>query len=170
MKSHHAGGQPRRTLGRSTFVFPAAELIERTAVSFPASDIWDSPAMRTRIRRFPQIDNCPSKKICVNLCNLWIVLRREVTSVVLCESKGLSTPTLCEPFINMTVQILGIRFFNGDADEAIEAMSQRGGFVVAPSGTCFARLREDERYRCAILAADLAIADSGLMVSTWRVL
>src|SRR5262249_52756409 len=47
---------------------------------------------------------------------------------------------------------------------------QRGGFLIAPSGTCFARLREDERYRRAVLAADLAIADSGLMVVLWRVL
>lgn len=47
-------------------------------------------------------------------------------------------------------------------------MIQRGGFLIAPSGTCFARLCEDEIYRRAILAADLAIADSGLMVVLWR--
>ena len=69
-----------------------------------------------------------------------------------------------------TCQILGIRFFNGDVDEAIALMSQDGGFLVAPSGTCFARLREDERYRRAVLAADLAIADSGLMVVLWHFL
>ena len=61
-------------------------------------------------------------------------------------------------------QILGIRFFNGDVDEALQSIIKRGGFLIAPSGTCFARLREDERYRHAVLAADLAIADSGLMV------
>jgi exopolysaccharide biosynthesis WecB/TagA/CpsF family protein len=69
-----------------------------------------------------------------------------------------------------TVQILGIQFFNGDADEAVALMFQRGGFLVAPSGTCFARLREDESYRRAVVAADLAIADSGLMVVLWRLL
>ena len=63
-----------------------------------------------------------------------------------------------------TRQILGIQFFNGDVDEAVALMSRHGGFLVAPSGTCFARLREDESYRRAVLAADLAIADSGLMV------
>ena len=67
-----------------------------------------------------------------------------------------------------THQILGIRFFNGDVDEAVALMFERGGFIVAPSGTCFARLREDARYRRAVLAADLAIADSGLMVLLWR--
>jgi N-acetylglucosaminyldiphosphoundecaprenol N-acetyl-beta-D-mannosaminyltransferase len=67
-------------------------------------------------------------------------------------------------------QILGIQFFNGDVDEAVASMFQDGGFLVAPSGTCFARLREDERYRRAIVGADMAIADSGLMVVIWRLL
>jgi len=69
-----------------------------------------------------------------------------------------------------TSQILGIRFFNGDVGEAVALMLQRGGLLVAPSGTCFARMREDEMYRRAVLAADLAIADSGLMVVLWRLL
>jgi exopolysaccharide biosynthesis WecB/TagA/CpsF family protein len=67
-------------------------------------------------------------------------------------------------------QILGIRFFDGDFDAAVAFVSCHGGFLVAPSGTCFARLLEDEPYRRAILAADLAIADSGLMVLIWRLL
>ena len=72
--------------------------------------------------------------------------------------------------LDSTVQILGIRFCNGDVDEAVASMFRHGGFLVAPSGTCFARLREDETYRRAVLAADLAIADSGLMVVLWRLL
>ena len=67
-------------------------------------------------------------------------------------------------------QILGISFFDGGVDEAVAFMSCNGGFLVAPSGTCFARLLEDEPYRRAILAADLAIADSGFMVLIWRLL
>ena len=63
-----------------------------------------------------------------------------------------------------TRQILGLRFFNGDVDEAVAFMHRHGGYLVAPSGTCFARLGEDEMYRRAMLSADLAIADSGLMV------
>jgi exopolysaccharide biosynthesis WecB/TagA/CpsF family protein len=69
-----------------------------------------------------------------------------------------------------TRQILGIRFFDGDVEEGISFMCRHGGFLVAPSGTCFARLRQDEPYRHAIMAADLAIADSGLMVLLWRLL
>ena len=72
--------------------------------------------------------------------------------------------------MSATTQILGISFFNGDVDEALASMDQRGGFLIAPSGTCFARLREDEVYRRAVIAADLAIADSGLMVLLWRLL
>jgi N-acetylglucosaminyldiphosphoundecaprenol N-acetyl-beta-D-mannosaminyltransferase len=69
-----------------------------------------------------------------------------------------------------TCQILGIQFFNGDVDAAVALMGQNGGYLVAPSGTCFARLREDKPYRQAMLSADLAIADSGLMVLAWRLL
>ena len=69
-----------------------------------------------------------------------------------------------------TRQILGLRFFNGDVEEAVAFMDRHGGYLVAPSGTCFARLRKDEPYRRAMLSADLAIADSGLMVLTWRLL
>ena len=47
-------------------------------------------------------------------------------------------------FMASSWQILGIRFFNGDVDEAVASMFHHRGFLVAPSGTCFARLREDE--------------------------
>ena len=69
-----------------------------------------------------------------------------------------------------TRQILGIRFFTGDVEEATSLMLRYGGFLVAPSGTCFVRLQQDEVYRRAILAADLTIADSSLMVVIWRCL
>jgi exopolysaccharide biosynthesis WecB/TagA/CpsF family protein len=72
--------------------------------------------------------------------------------------------------MSATTQILGIQFFNGDVDEAVRTMLPRGGFLIAPSGTCFARLRDDEIYRRAVIAADLAIADSSLMVLLWRLL
>ena len=69
-----------------------------------------------------------------------------------------------------TRQVLGIRFFNGAVDEAVTVISRDGGYLVAPSATCFTRLREDESYRRAIFTADLAIADSGLMVVLWHLL
>src|SRR5438128_461270 len=67
-----------------------------------------------------------------------------------------------------TQQILGLRFFNGAVDEAVELMRQRGGFLVAPSGTCFTRLRRDIIYREAMTQADVAIPDSGAMVLFWK--
>ena len=66
------------------------------------------------------------------------------------------------------VQILGIRFFDGDVDGAVDVMSRNGGVLIAPSGTCFARLRYDLPYREAVTRADLAIPDSGAMVVLWR--
>jgi len=69
-----------------------------------------------------------------------------------------------------TQQILGLRFFDGDINEALEFMFRRGGLLVAPSGTCFARLRHDAAYRQAMTHADLAIPDSGAMVLLWRIL
>jgi len=67
-------------------------------------------------------------------------------------------------------RILGIRFFNGDVDEALAFMFRQGGLLVAPSGTCFARLRRDPPYREAMTRADLAIPDSGAMALLWRIL
>src|SRR5437870_12858375 len=67
-----------------------------------------------------------------------------------------------------TEQILGIKFFKGDVGRAVALMSERGGFLVAPSGTCFARLRRDDAYREAMVNADMAIPDSGAMVLLWR--
>jgi N-acetylglucosaminyldiphosphoundecaprenol N-acetyl-beta-D-mannosaminyltransferase len=73
-------------------------------------------------------------------------------------------------FMASSAQILGIRFFNGNVDEAVALMSQHRGFLIAPSGTCFARLRDNERYRRAVIVADMALPDSGLMVLLWRLL
>jgi N-acetylglucosaminyldiphosphoundecaprenol N-acetyl-beta-D-mannosaminyltransferase len=66
-------------------------------------------------------------------------------------------------------QILGIKFFDGDVDQAVDCMFREGGFLIAPSGTCFARLRRDLVYREAVTHADLAIPDSGAMVLLWRI-
>jgi UDP-N-acetyl-D-mannosaminuronic acid transferase (WecB/TagA/CpsF family) len=66
--------------------------------------------------------------------------------------------------------ILGISFFDGNVEAALDRMSGGGGVLIAPSGTCFARLRHDAIYRDAVARADLAIADSGAMVLLWRLL
>jgi exopolysaccharide biosynthesis WecB/TagA/CpsF family protein len=71
--------------------------------------------------------------------------------------------------MSATEQILGVRFFNGTVDEAVEQMSTSGGLLVVPAGPALVKLQGDEGYRHALVAADMAIADSGAMVLLWRI-
>ena len=68
-----------------------------------------------------------------------------------------------------TEQILGIHFFNGTVDEAVETMSANGGLLVVPAAPALVKLTEDEDYRRALTSADMAIADSGAMVLLWKI-
>lgn len=67
-------------------------------------------------------------------------------------------------------KVLGILFFVGGAQQAIDLVSERGGLVVVPSGPGLRTLATDLVYREALLGADLAIADSGFMVLLWNIL
>ena len=67
-------------------------------------------------------------------------------------------------------QILGVRFFVGDAQGAIEQVSKNGGLVVVPAAPALKNLAVDKGYREALLGADFAIADSAFMVLLWNVL
>jgi exopolysaccharide biosynthesis WecB/TagA/CpsF family protein len=69
-----------------------------------------------------------------------------------------------------TITILGIRFLNGNAQQAADIVSRSGGVVVVPAAPALVRLRDDEIYRGAMVAADYAIPDSGLMVLSWKIL
>ncbi len=64
-------------------------------------------------------------------------------------------------------QILGIRFFVGGARRAIHLLRD-GGLLVVPAAPALKNLAEDKGYRDALLGADVAIADSGLMVIIWN--
>lgn len=64
-------------------------------------------------------------------------------------------------------QILGIRFFVGGAGRAIHLL-RNGGLLVVPAAPALKNLAEDSGYRDALLGADVAIADSGLMVMIWN--
>lgn len=68
-----------------------------------------------------------------------------------------------------TETILGVRFFNGTVDEAVDAMSANGGLLVVPAAPALVKISEDEGYRRALTAADMAIADSGAMVLLWKI-
>jgi UDP-N-acetyl-D-mannosaminuronic acid transferase (WecB/TagA/CpsF family) len=63
-------------------------------------------------------------------------------------------------------RILGILFFTGSAEEAVQ-IGLAGGLVVVPAAPALVELRTNETYREALLNADLVITDSGLMVLLW---
>jgi N-acetylglucosaminyldiphosphoundecaprenol N-acetyl-beta-D-mannosaminyltransferase len=67
-------------------------------------------------------------------------------------------------------QILGVRFFVGDAQGAIEEVSRSGGLVVVPAAPALKNLAADRGYREALLGADFAIADSAFMVLLWNLI
>jgi N-acetylglucosaminyldiphosphoundecaprenol N-acetyl-beta-D-mannosaminyltransferase len=66
--------------------------------------------------------------------------------------------------------ILGIRFFNGTAQGAIDEVSRQGGLVVVPAAPALKNLALDQQYREALLGADFALADSALMVLLWNMM
>jgi hypothetical protein len=65
--------------------------------------------------------------------------------------------------------ILGVQFFSGDAREAVRRMHD-GGLLVVPAAPALTALTTSAGYREALTHADLAIADSGLMVMVWNLL
>lgn len=65
-------------------------------------------------------------------------------------------------------RILGIDFFIGEADAAIDKLQLTGGLLVVPAGPALVTLPHDVAYRNAILGADLVIADSAFMVQVWN--
>jgi N-acetylglucosaminyldiphosphoundecaprenol N-acetyl-beta-D-mannosaminyltransferase len=67
-------------------------------------------------------------------------------------------------------QILGVRFFVGDAQGAIDEVSLHGGLVVVPAAPALKNLAADKGYREALLGADFAIADSAFMVLLWNLI
>jgi UDP-N-acetyl-D-mannosaminuronic acid transferase (WecB/TagA/CpsF family) len=66
-------------------------------------------------------------------------------------------------------QILGIRFFTGNAGEAVE-IGLQGGLVVVPAAPALVEMELDKPYRDALLNSDLAITDSGFMVLLWNLI
>jgi N-acetylglucosaminyldiphosphoundecaprenol N-acetyl-beta-D-mannosaminyltransferase len=65
--------------------------------------------------------------------------------------------------------LAGISFFGGSLQQAIAA-SAAGGLVVAPSGPGLADIDRQPLYRRALQAADMVLADSGVMVLLARCL
>jgi UDP-N-acetyl-D-mannosaminuronic acid transferase (WecB/TagA/CpsF family) len=68
------------------------------------------------------------------------------------------------------MRILGIEFFEGTDQEAVDQL-WKGGLAVAPSGPGLAKdLLEKPSYRQAVRNAALVVPDSGAMVLVWNFL
>jgi UDP-N-acetyl-D-mannosaminuronic acid transferase (WecB/TagA/CpsF family) len=65
------------------------------------------------------------------------------------------------------VTILGVRFFNGTVEDAVERM-ERGGLLVVPAAPALKDIDCNAGYREALLNADLCITDSAFMVLIWN--
>jgi exopolysaccharide biosynthesis WecB/TagA/CpsF family protein len=65
-------------------------------------------------------------------------------------------------------QILGVRFFVGNAAQAVENFLRKGGYIAVPASTALIKLSHDDDYGTALRKADLVLPDSGLLVGLWR--
>lgn len=65
-------------------------------------------------------------------------------------------------------RVLGILFFTGTVAEAVKSHGDNGGYLVIPAAPALMKLKDDEEYRKAMQNADLALADSGLLVLLWK--
>ncbi len=69
-----------------------------------------------------------------------------------------------------TTPVLGVSFFNQPVAAAVDFLQATRGYLVVPAAPAMVKLRHDEAFRAALTGADMAIADSGLMVLLWRIL
>jgi len=72
--------------------------------------------------------------------------------------------------VQSSQQILGVKFFGGSAQQAVDYISRVRGYVVVPAAPALVRLRYDQDFRTALCQADMAIADSGFMVLLWKLI
>ncbi len=70
--------------------------------------------------------------------------------------------------VPIVTQILGVRFSSGNASELVQ-LGVLGGLVVVPSAPVLVESQASPTLSQALKEADLAIADSGLMILLWRI-
>jgi N-acetylglucosaminyldiphosphoundecaprenol N-acetyl-beta-D-mannosaminyltransferase len=64
-------------------------------------------------------------------------------------------------------QILGLQFFTGTVQEAIDRM-RRGGLLVVPAAPALLEIQTKAGYRNALVGADMVLPDSAFMVMIWN--
>src|ERR1044071_2017478 len=65
------------------------------------------------------------------------------------------------------INILGVNFFNGNAQGVIEIIN-KGALLVVPAAPALSNIKKDISYYEALLTADVAIPDSGYMSLIWN--
>jgi len=66
--------------------------------------------------------------------------------------------------------ILGVKFYGGTVEGAVDEMLLHGGLLVVPAAPALVTLPVDKAYRQALLGADMAITDSAYMVMLWNLI
>jgi len=74
-----------------------------------------------------------------------------------------------QPRRQQICRILGINFFTGNAQQAVDQM-RGGGLLVVPAAPALKDLPVNTAYREALLGADMVIPDSGFMVLIWNLM
>lgn len=68
----------------------------------------------------------------------------------------------------MTLQILGIQFFNGKVAEVFRFLNDKGGLLTVPAAPALVTVSNDSHYYKSLLESDIVIPDSGYMVLIWN--
>ncbi len=68
-----------------------------------------------------------------------------------------------------SVQILGIKFYNGLVNGVFDFLNEKGGLLTVPAAPALVTIKEDKEYYNALLKSDIVIPDSGYMVLIWNI-
>lgn len=68
-----------------------------------------------------------------------------------------------------SIQILGIKFYNGIVDGVFDFLNKNGGLLTVPAAPALVTIKEDRDYYNALLNSDVVIPDSGYMVLIWNI-
>lgn len=69
-----------------------------------------------------------------------------------------------------SVQILGIKFYNGFVKGVFDFLNEKGGLLTVPAAPALVTIKEDKAYYDSLLQSDIVIPDSGYMVLIWNIL
>ncbi|MFC4738431.1 WecB/TagA/CpsF family glycosyltransferase [Flavobacterium ponti] len=68
-----------------------------------------------------------------------------------------------------SVQILGIKFYNGGVKGVFNYLNDKGGLLTVPAAPALVTINKDKEYYKSLLQSDIVIPDSGYMVLIWNI-